>query len=135
MSLLLLSILVQDFLMHMVLLTGKEHILSQLIERYLNPVWEVTNVFLVFFFVGIIGFFPQTAYYYGTTLLVPVSIGIDFVSHSWFVLCFYNVWWLKAKNIYVFVWSFGFIYSCITIHCSYHFRRWICEDGRYKSCT
>ena len=56
--------------------TGKEHILSQLIERYLNPVWEVTNVFLVFFFVGIIGFFPQTAYYYGTTLLVPVSIGL-----------------------------------------------------------
>lgn len=55
---------------------GKEHILSQLIERYLNPVWEVTNVFLVFFFVGIIGFFPQTAYYYGTTLLVPVSIGL-----------------------------------------------------------
>ena len=57
-------------------LRGKEHILSQLIERYLNPVWEVTNVFLVFFFVGIIGFFPQTAYYYGTTLLVPVSIGL-----------------------------------------------------------
>jgi cytochrome bd ubiquinol oxidase subunit II len=39
-------------------------------------VWEVTNVFLVFFFVGIIGFFPKTAFYYGTTLLVPVSIGI-----------------------------------------------------------
>ena len=57
-------------------LTGKEHILSRVIERYLNPVWEVTNVFLVFFFVGIIGFFPQTAYYYGTTLLVPVSIGL-----------------------------------------------------------
>lgn len=57
-------------------LTGKAHILSQVIERYLNPVWEVTNVFLVFFFVGIIGFFPKTAYYYGTTLLVPVSIGL-----------------------------------------------------------
>ena len=55
---------------------GKEHILSRIIERYLNPVWEVTNVFLVFFFVGIIGFFPKTAYYYGTTLLVPVSIGL-----------------------------------------------------------
>ena len=36
----------------------------------------MTNVFLVFFFVGIIGFFPKTAFYYGTTLLVPVSIGI-----------------------------------------------------------
>ncbi|MFS0576953.1 cytochrome d ubiquinol oxidase subunit II [Sporosarcina sp. 179-K 3D1 HS] len=58
------------------LLTGKQRILTNVIQRYLSPVWEVTNVFLVFFFVGIIGFFPKTAFYYGTTLLVPVSIGI-----------------------------------------------------------
>ncbi|MCG7337417.1 cytochrome d ubiquinol oxidase subunit II [Sporosarcina sp. ACRSM] len=58
------------------LLTGKQRILTNIIQRYLSPVWEVTNVFLVFFFVGIIGFFPKTAFYYGTTLLVPVSIGI-----------------------------------------------------------
>lgn len=56
--------------------TGKEHILSSIIQRYLSPVWEVTNVFLVFFFVGIVGFFPKTAFYYGTTLLVPVGIAI-----------------------------------------------------------
>src|SRR6185437_13116280 len=55
---------------------GKKHILTKIIQRYLSPVWEVTNVFLVFFFVGIIGFFPKTAYYYGTTLLVPASIAI-----------------------------------------------------------
>ena len=58
------------------LLTGKQHILTNIIQRYLSPVWEVTNVFLVFFFVGIIGFFPKTAFYYGTTLLVPASIAI-----------------------------------------------------------
>lgn len=58
------------------LLTGKERVLTKVIQRYLSPVWEVTNVFLVFFFVGIIGFFPKTAFYYGTTLLVPVSIGV-----------------------------------------------------------
>lgn len=56
--------------------TGKQHILTKIIQRYLSPVWEVTNVFLVFFFVGIIGFFPKTAFYYGTTLLVPVSIAV-----------------------------------------------------------
>lgn len=56
--------------------TGKGHILSKVIQRYLSPVWEVTNVFLVFFFVGIVGFFPKTAYYYGSTLLVPASISI-----------------------------------------------------------
>jgi cytochrome bd ubiquinol oxidase subunit II len=55
---------------------GKEHILTTVIQRYLSPVWEVTNVFLVFFFVGIVGFFPKTAYYYGTILLVPASIGL-----------------------------------------------------------
>jgi cytochrome d ubiquinol oxidase subunit II len=58
------------------LLTGRKRILTNIIQRYLSPVWEVTNVFLVFFFVGIIGFFPKTAFYYGTTLLVPVSIGV-----------------------------------------------------------
>lgn len=58
------------------LLTNRQNILTNVIQRYLSPVWEVTNVFLVFFFVGIIGFFPKTAFYYGTTLLVPVSIGI-----------------------------------------------------------
>ncbi|MEK4487253.1 cytochrome d ubiquinol oxidase subunit II [Psychrobacillus sp. FSL H8-0484] len=58
------------------LLTGRQHILTNVIQRYLSPVWEVTNVFLVFFFVGIIGFFPKTAFYYGTTLLVPASIAL-----------------------------------------------------------
>ena len=57
-------------------LVGKEHILTKIIQRYLSPVWEVTNVFFVFFFVGIVGFFPKTAFYYGTTLLVPVSFAI-----------------------------------------------------------
>ncbi|KFL16579.1 cytochrome D ubiquinol oxidase subunit II [Geobacillus stearothermophilus] len=55
---------------------NKQHILHRIIQRYLSPVWEVTNVFLVFFFVGIVGFFPKTAYYYGSVLLVPASISI-----------------------------------------------------------
>lgn len=58
----------------------KDHILASIIKRYLSPVWEVTNVFLVFFFVGIVGFFPQTAFYYGTILLVPVSISLILLS-------------------------------------------------------
>ncbi|TCT24552.1 cytochrome bd-I ubiquinol oxidase subunit 2 apoprotein [Melghiribacillus thermohalophilus] len=56
--------------------TGQKHVLGNIIQRYLSPVWEVTNVFLVFFFVGIVGFFPKTAYYYGSALLIPVSISI-----------------------------------------------------------
>ena len=33
------------------LITGRNHILTNIIQRYLSPVWEITNVFLVFFFV------------------------------------------------------------------------------------
>ncbi len=58
------------------LYAGKQHVLTNIIQRYLSPVWEVTNVFLVFFFVGIVGFFPKTAFYYGTILLIPASIAI-----------------------------------------------------------
>src|SRR5699024_10290138 len=57
-------------------MTKQDHVINQLISRYLSPVWEITNVFFVFFFVGIVGFFPDTAYYYGTALLVPGSIAI-----------------------------------------------------------
>jgi cytochrome d ubiquinol oxidase subunit II len=56
--------------------SGKEMIIGPVISRYLSPVWEVTNVFLVFFFVGIVGFFPETAHYYGTALLIPGSIAL-----------------------------------------------------------
>lgn len=61
-------------------LFGQSHEINDLIQRYLNPVWEVTNVFFVFFFVGIVGFFPDTAYYYGTVLLVPGSIALILLS-------------------------------------------------------
>lgn len=57
-------------------ITNKKHITHRIIQRYLSPVWEVTNVFLVFFFVGIVGFFPDTAYYYGTALLLPGSVAL-----------------------------------------------------------
>jgi cytochrome d ubiquinol oxidase subunit II len=56
--------------------SGTESIIGPVISRYLSPVWEVTNVFFVFFFVGIVGFFPETAYFYGTALLIPGSIAL-----------------------------------------------------------
>ncbi|MBM7632329.1 cytochrome d ubiquinol oxidase subunit II [Geomicrobium sediminis] len=58
------------------IINGKQHVLSKVIQRYLSPVWEVTNVFFVFFFVGIIGFFPDSAFLFGSVLLVPASISI-----------------------------------------------------------
>lgn len=61
-------------------LTREEKKINHLIERYLNPVWEVTNVFFVFFFVGFVGFFPDSALYLGTVLLVPGSIALILIS-------------------------------------------------------
>ncbi|MBS4172357.1 cytochrome d ubiquinol oxidase subunit II [Bacillus sp. FJAT-49736] len=57
-------------------LTKKDHIMNYLIRRYISPVWEVTNVFFVFFLVGLVGFFPDTAYYFGTALLIPGSMAL-----------------------------------------------------------
>lgn len=55
-------------------ITGQKNRVHHIIQRYLSPVWEVTNVFLIFFVVGLVGFFPISAYYYGTALLVPGSL-------------------------------------------------------------
>lgn len=57
-------------------LRGIDSVIQPIISRYLSPVWEVTNVFLIFFIVGIVGFFPDTAFYYGTALLVPGSVAL-----------------------------------------------------------
>ncbi|MTH52152.1 cytochrome d ubiquinol oxidase subunit II [Bacillus mangrovi] len=56
--------------------TGKGNVVKKVINRYLSPVWEVTNVFLIFFYIGLVGFFPEVSFYYGTALLVPGSIAV-----------------------------------------------------------
>jgi cytochrome bd ubiquinol oxidase subunit II len=64
---------------------------EEVIERYLSPFWEVTNVFLIAFVVGLIGFFPQSAYYYGTILLLPGSIALVLlmIKGTLFAYCHY----------------------------------------------
>ena len=61
-------------------ITKQDKKINHLNSRYLNPVWEVTNVFFVFFFVGMVGFFPDSAKYFGTVLLVPASIALVLLS-------------------------------------------------------
>lgn len=84
--------------------TGKGHTVNRVIERYLSPVWEVTNVFLVFFVVGIIGFFPDTAYYYGTALLIPGSIALILLAirGSFYAFSQYGV---RDNKIYLFLYG------------------------------
>lgn len=85
-------------------MTRKEHSIRTVIDRYLSPVWEVTNVFLVFFFIGIIGFFPDSAYYYGTALLVPGSIALILLAIRGSFYAFAN-YGARESNIYVFLYG------------------------------
>ncbi|QDI90931.1 cytochrome d ubiquinol oxidase subunit II [Salicibibacter halophilus] len=84
--------------------TKKDHIINQLISRYLSPVWEITNVFFVFFFVGIVGFFPDTAYYYGSSMLVPASIAIVLIAIRGSFYAFENY---GSKNSIVYLFLYG----------------------------
>jgi cytochrome d ubiquinol oxidase subunit II len=79
---------------------GIETVIAPVISRYLSPVWEVTNVFLVFFFVGIVGFFPETAYYYGTALLIPGSIALVLLAIRGSFYAFAN-YGAKKNNLYL----------------------------------
>ena len=69
------------------LLTGRQRILTNIIQRYLSPVWEVTNVFLVFFFVGIIGFFPENSILLRNDIIRSCQHRDYLARDSWFVLC------------------------------------------------
>ncbi|KIL44717.1 cytochrome d ubiquinol oxidase subunit II [Jeotgalibacillus soli] len=82
----------------------QEHIMSKLISRYLSPVWEVTNVFFVFFFVGLVGFYPDTAYYYGTALLIPGSIAIILLAIRGSFYAFGN-YGSKNSSFYLFLYG------------------------------
>jgi cytochrome bd ubiquinol oxidase subunit II len=83
---------------------NKESVIHSIIQRYLSPVWEVTNVFLVFFFIGIVGFFPDTAYYYGTALLIPGSVAIILLAirGSYYAFATYGA---KESNFYSFLYG------------------------------
>lgn len=85
-------------------ISGKEAMIGPVISRYLSPVWEVTNVFLVFFFVGIVGFFPETAHYYGTALLIPGSIALILLAIRGSFYAFANY---GAKKNSFFLFAYG----------------------------
>lgn len=78
--------------------------LVKLTNRYLSPIWEVTNILFVFFFVGIIGLFPDTAYYYGTSLLIPGSFAFILLAIRGSFYAFEN-YGSKQNRIYMFLYG------------------------------
>ncbi|WP_281657921.1 cytochrome d ubiquinol oxidase subunit II [Halobacillus sp. Cin3] len=85
-------------------MTKQDHLINQLISRYLSPVWEVTNVFFVFFFVGLVGFFPDMAYYFGQSLLIPGSIAIVLIAIRGSFYAFEN-YGSKDNSLYMFLYG------------------------------
>lgn len=85
-------------------LTKQDRLINRLISRYLSPVWEITNVFFVFFYIGIIGFFPDSAYYYGSALLVPGSIAVILIAIRGSFYAFENY---GSKNNIVYLFLYG----------------------------
>lgn len=58
----------------MVFYREKDAKAATIANRYLSPLWEVTNVFLVLFAVALVGLFPTAAYVLGNILLVPGNL-------------------------------------------------------------
>ncbi|MDO7907853.1 cytochrome d ubiquinol oxidase subunit II [Paenibacillus sp. JX-17] len=87
-------------------LTGHQNKIHNIIQRYLSPVWEVTNVFLIFFVVGLVGFFPDAAYFYGTSLLVPGSLAIVLIAIRG-VYYAYNTYGNLGKNSIFYMALYG----------------------------
>ena len=81
-----------------------DFVLNKVIQRYLSPVWEVTNVFLIFFLIGIIGFFPDTAYYFGTALLIPGSIAVILLAIRGSYYAF-NTYGAKESKVFSFLYG------------------------------
>ncbi|MGG3307106.1 MULTISPECIES: cytochrome d ubiquinol oxidase subunit II [Paenibacillus] len=85
-------------------LTKQDHVINKLISRYLSPVWEITNVFFVFFYIGMIGFFPETSYYYGSAMLVPGSLAVILLALRGSFYAFENY---GSKNNIVYLFLYG----------------------------
>jgi cytochrome bd ubiquinol oxidase subunit II len=82
----------------------KERRLVTLMGNYLSPVWEVTNIFFVFFVVGIVALFPETVYYYGTALLIPgiVSAVLLAIRGSFYA---FEAYGSRESKSYLFVYA------------------------------
>lgn len=52
----------------------KESKAGVLVNRFLSPTWEITNVFLVLLFVSVFSFFPNAVKSLGSALLIPGSL-------------------------------------------------------------
>lgn len=82
----------------------KERRLVTLIGGYLSPLWEVANLLLILFIVGMITLFPSMSYYYGTTFMLPGGIAMFLVMLRSSYYAFEN-YGAKDSRIYTFIYG------------------------------
>jgi cytochrome d ubiquinol oxidase subunit II len=58
------------------LLGRDDHDGAAMVRAYMNPVWETTNVFLVFTLISLIAFFPAAVPVWGRALIIPFLISL-----------------------------------------------------------
>lgn len=82
----------------------KERKLVTLISGYLSPLWEITNLLLILFIVGMITLFPSMSYYYGSTFMLPGGIAMILVMirSSYYAFEGYGA---KDSRIYMFIYG------------------------------
>jgi cytochrome bd ubiquinol oxidase subunit II len=80
-------------------LRGRKKHVKALIDAFQSPIWEVINVFLVFVLIGLIGFFPGSALYFGTSLLIPGSIALVFMVLRGFFVVFQH--YLESESLFI----------------------------------
>ncbi len=91
-----------------------------LLKQAISPIWETTNVFLVFTIICIFTFFPKSTYFFGTNLIVPLLIAFLFlgVRSACMLFLFYGDMDSKLIRIVFFLscflaplfFSSGFVY-------------------------
>jgi len=81
---------------------------ARITKHYIQPVFEVTNVFLVFTIVSIFSFFPKANAQLGINLLVPIFLGLLFLGlrNVCMLLIFYGSNERKLINLLFFFSSF-----------------------------
>lgn len=82
----------------------KERKLVTLISGYLSPMWEITNLLLILFIVGMITLFPSMSYYYGSTFMLPggIAMFLVMIRSSYYAFEGYGA---KDSRIYMFIYG------------------------------
>ena len=91
---------------------NKQHILHRIIQRYLSPVWEVTNLFLC----RHCRLLSENGVLLRFYFACPGEHLHHFVSYSRLVLCVSYVWGDGTELVFNRLWIDGVVYSGLPVH-------------------